>query len=80
MYPAIITSLCQEKECYKVKTSDGVIYQKIQAHIKPYTHQNKMAQPMAQPVHNQPQPDCNPSQVTTSRPKRDTKAPVKLDL
>ena len=79
-HPAIITSLCQEKQSYKIKTTDGVIYWKTQVHFKPYTPQNKMAQPMAQPDHNQALPDCDPPQVTTSQPERDTKAPVKLDL
>ena len=27
-HPAVITSLCEEKQSYKVKTTDGVIYQK----------------------------------------------------
>ena len=50
--PAIITSLCQEKWSYKIKTSDSVSYQKTQAHLKPYTSQNK--QPVSQPNHKQP--------------------------
>ena len=99
-HPAIITNLCKEKRSYKVKTSDGVFYQEIQAHLKPYTPQNKntqstqpVSQLMAQSHHKQPviqlmaQPYCkkflpvnNPTQVTTSRPKRDTNPPVKLDL
>ena len=48
-YPAIFTSLCPEKRSYKIKTSDGVSYQKTQTHIKPYTQQNKNAQ-STQPV------------------------------
>ena len=51
-HPAITTSLCQEKQSYKIKTIDGVIYQKTQEHLKPYTPQNKW--PMAQPDHKQP--------------------------
>ena len=35
-HPAVITSLCQEKRRYKIKTSDGVIYRKAQGHLKPY--------------------------------------------
>ena len=85
-HPVIITSLCQEKWSYKIKTKDGFIYRNTQAHLKPYI-QKKMAQPnnqqpMAQPIHKQPmaKSDHNAPQVKTSRPKRDTKAPVKLDL
>ena len=43
-------------------------------------HKQPMKQPMAQPDHKKILPVNNQSQVTTSRPKRDTKAPVKLDL
>ena len=35
-YPATIRSLCQEPRSYKVTTKDGVIYRKMQAHLKPY--------------------------------------------
>ena len=79
-HPAIITRLCQEKHSYKIKTSDGFIYRKTQAHLKPYTPQIKTAQwkqsvtqPMAQSDHKKPLPVNNWSQVPTSRPKRDTK-------
>ena len=43
-------------------------------------HKQPMKQLMAQHDQNKPLPINNPTQVTTSRPKRDTKAPVKLDL
>ena len=42
-HPAIITSLCQEKRSYMI-TSDGVMYRTIQAHLTPYTPQNKKSQ------------------------------------
>ena len=83
-HPAIITSLCQEKQSYNVKTSYSVIYWKTQAHLKLYTPHNKMAQPMpqpmAQPEHNQALSDCKPPQITTSHLRRDINDPVKLDL
>ena len=79
-----------------VTTSDGAVYRKMQAHLKPYTPQNKksqstqcVSQPMAQSSHIWPvkQSDHKKSsqvnnqlQVHTGRPKRDTKPPVKLDL
>ena len=92
-HPAVITTLCQEERGYMIKTSDGVSYQKTQAHLKPYTPQNNDAQaiqsvsqmvaqldhmwpvkqPMAQSYHKKSLPVNNPIQVTTSRPKRDTK-------
>ena len=54
-YPAVIESLCPETRSYKIKTSDGALYRKSQAHLRPYTPQDKMSQavqcvspPMAQ--------------------------------
>ena len=95
-HPGVIRSLCQEKRSYRVTTSDGAVYRKTQAHLKPYTPQNKksqftqcMSQPMAKSDHMQPvkQSDhkkspqvSNQLQVHTSRPKRDTMPPVNLDL
>ena len=43
-HPGVITSLCQKKRCYMVTTSDGVVYRKMQAHLKPYMPQNKKSQ------------------------------------
>ena len=95
-YPAVIESLCPQTRSYKLKTSDAVVYRKMQAHLKLYTLQDKkfkavqcvlpsMAQsnhmwPVKQSVHKKSSQVNNQSQVHTSRPKRDTKPPVKLDL
>ena len=60
-HPAVITSVCQEKRSYMVTTSDGVVFRKMEAHLKPYAPQNRMSQstqcvsqPMAQSDHMQP--------------------------
>ena len=60
-YPAVIESLYPESRSYKITTRDGITYRKIQAHLKPYTPQNKVSQstkcvspPMAQSNHMQP--------------------------
>ena len=58
-HPAIIISLFQEKWSYKAKTSDGVSYWKTQAHLKPYTPQNKMVQPIQPMTQLMAQPECN---------------------
>ena len=42
--------------------------------------QAAVKQPIAQSDHKKSLPVSNPTQVTTRRPKRDTKAPVMLDL
>ena len=39
-YPATITSLCQEPKSYKIRTRDGIIYRKMQNHLKPYHPQH----------------------------------------
>ena len=41
---AVIKSLCQEKRSYMITTSDGVVYRKMQVHLKPYTPHNKKSQ------------------------------------
>ena len=94
-YPAVIDSLCSEQRSYKIITRDGTVYRKTRSHLKPFTPQNKMSQytkcvssPVAQsnhmwPVKTKPEKKSqvnNQSQVQTSRPKSDTKPPVKLDL
>ena len=79
-----------------VTTSNGAVYRKMQGPLKPYTSQNKklqstkcVSQVMAQLDHMWPMKQCdhkkssqvnNPLQVHTSRPKRDTNPPVKLNL
>ena len=60
-HPTVIKSLCQEKTSYMITTIDGVVYRKMQAHLKPYTPENRksqavqcVSQPMAQSDHMQP--------------------------
>ena len=36
-HPAAFTSYCQEKRSCMLTTSDGVVYRKMQVHLKPYT-------------------------------------------
>ena len=94
-YPAVIKSLCSETRSYKIITSDVIVYRKPQTHLKPFTPQNKMSQssmcvssPLAKcnhmwPVKTESKKKSqvnNHIQVQTSRPKRDTTPPVKLDL
>ena len=94
-YPAVIKSLCPEPRSYKITTSDGITYRKTQVHLKPFTPQNRNLQfnqcvlpPMTQSTHMWPVKTehkkksqvKNQMQVQTSRPKRDTRPPVKLDL
>ena len=89
-YPAVIKSLCPEPRSYKILTRDDIVYRKTQSHLKTFTPQNKMcvSSPMAQsnymwPVKTESKKKSqvnNQMQVQTSRPKRDTKPLVKLDL
>ena len=89
-YPAVIESLCPDPRSYKITTSDGITYKKMQPHLQPCTPQNMNLQsnqcvspPMAQSNHMWPVKTKhkksqvnNQTQVQTWRPKWDTKPPV----
>ena len=90
-YPATITSLCAQPRSYNVATREGVTYRKTQAHLKPYQLQSKKSEDkcsdeqssdmwtLKQDHHKKI--DIMKNQVQPySRPKRDIKPPVKLDL
>ena len=91
-YLAVIDSLCPEPRSYKITTRDGITYRKTQSHLKPlhlriktFLSNPSMSPPMAQSTHMQPVKTAlkkksqvnNEMQVPSSRPKRDTKPPVK---
>ena len=85
-YPATITMLYQEPRSYIITTKEGVQYRKTQAHLKSYHPQDKTSKSelLAKKNHmwtvknsNYKQNDSNLAQ---SRPKRDIKPPIKLDL
>ena len=67
---ATIIRLLDAKRSYLIKTPEGVEYRRTQQHLKPYKPK-VCCPPPAKPR------DCIPVQ---GRPKRDTKAPDKLDL
>ena len=89
-FPANIISLCREPRSYKITTTEGVTYRKIQAYLKPFTPQHKKSEDehclsqsstmwtvksnckKCHTVDNQTQ--------SYSRPKRDIKPLIKLDL
>ena len=86
-FPAVITSRCKEPRSYKIMTRDGVIYRKTQVHLKPYRPQSKQEED----EHSIPkkcdmqteQSKCltqNSGNLVQSRPKKDIKPPVRLDL
>ena len=89
-FPTSITSLCSEPRSYKITTKEGVTYRKTQAHLKLYSPQNKKSEDehcLSQPSNmltiksNCKQHNTADIQAQSySRPKRDIKPPVKLDL
>ena len=94
-YPAVIDNMCSEPRSYRIIRRDSIVNRKTQSHLKPFTPQNKMSQstkcvfsPMPQSNHMWPVKTeskkksqvNNQSKVQTSKPKRNTKPPVKLDL
>ena len=92
-FPAAITSLCSEPRSYKITTKEGVTYRKTQAHLKPYSPQNKKSEDehcisqssnMQTVKSNHKQFDSvkskNNQVQSYSRPKRDINPPFKIDL
>ena len=84
--PATITKLCQEPRSYIITTKEGIQYRKSQAHFKSYKPQNKTSKNelLVQNNHMWTVKISNSKQNNTnlaqSRPKRDIKPPIKLDL
>ena len=81
-YPATITKLCNEPGSYIITTKKRCVqYRKTQDHLKPYqedehlSHSNHM-----QIVKSLNTKSKNNDNLAQSRPKRDMKPPVKLDL
>ena len=85
-FPATITKLCQEPTSYIITTKEGVQYRKTQTHLKPYHLQHKIvnSELVSQNNHMWTVKTLNSKQSTTnlaqSRPKRDIRPPIKLDL
>ena len=69
-FPATIVHLLDAKRSYLIKTPEGVEYRRTQQHLKPY--KPKVCRSLPAKSRN-----YAPAQ---GRPKRDTKAPDKLDL
>ena len=90
-YLATITSLCVQPRSYNITTREGVTYRKTQTHLKPYQPQSKKLDDehsveqfsvkwtLKRAGHKQFN-DINNQVQSYSRPKRDIKPPVKLDL
>ena len=88
--PATITHLCVQPRSYNITIRDGVTYRKTQAHLKPYQPQYKITEDehsdsdMWTLKANHKKFDNiksnNKQEQSCSRPKRDIKHPIKLDL
>ena len=89
-HPATITSLCVQPRSYNITTREGVTYRKTQAHLKPYQPKSKKSEDNCSGEQSSDKCslktdykrfDIINNQVQSySRPKRDIKPPVKLDL
>ena len=89
-YPATIKGLCEHARSYNITTRNGVTYRKTQAQLKPYQPQCKKTEDehsdsdMQTLKANHKQFDnikIKNNQIHShSRPKRDIKPPIKLDL
>ena len=89
-YPATITNFCAQPRSYNITTRDDVTYRKTQAYLKPYQPQFKKTEDEHSDTDMQTlKANCkqfdsvnnkNNQAQFQSRPKRDIKPPVKLDL
>ena len=84
-FPATITRLCKKPRGYIITTKDGIQYRKTQAHLKPYQPQGKKNEDehLLQTNHMgtvKPLQSQKIDNLAQSRPKRDMKPPIKLDL
>ena len=86
-HPATITRLCKEPRSYIITTKEGVQYIKTQAHLKPYQPQDKKSEEehLLQTNHVWTVKHENnkfhfTDNLVQSRPKKDIKPPIKLDL
>ena len=83
-FPATITKLCKEPRSYIITMKEGVQYRKTQAHFKPYQPQDKKVEDkhLPQTSHMQTVKTLNSKSdnLAQSRPKWDSKPPIKLDL
>ena len=90
-YPATITSLCVQPRSYNITMREGVTYRETQAHSKPYQPQSRKSEDecsvkQSSDMQTLKQAYCktfdtmNNQVQPHSRPKRDIKPPVKLDL
>ena len=82
-FPAIIKALCPEPRSYQVETQEGITYRRTQNHLKPFKSSQKTE------TKEQYQQKCSiqirtpnneDSKKIQLHPKRQIKAPVKLNL
>ena len=80
-FPVKIKELCPEPRSYQVEMLEGIVYRRTQNHLKPFTpsQRTQINEQCSKPPLNRTliKPD---STVVQQRPKRQIKAPTKLNL
>ena len=89
-FPVTITTLCSQRRSYKITTREGVTYRKTQAHLKPFIPQCKKSEDEHSLLQSSDMWTFKSDHKrfntvdnhvhSYSRPKRDIKTPIKLDL
>ena len=86
-FPATIKALCPEPRSYQIETPEGVIYRRTQNHVKPYKshwktpRRDQSKQNISHKQSNMNQTPVKNNDITKqSRPKRQIKIPIKLNL
>ena len=82
-FPATIKALCPEPRSYQIETPEGITYRRTQNHLKPFKSPQKTQtkEQYQQQCPNQKRTPTNEdSKKIQLHPKRQIKAPVKLNL
>ena len=86
-FPTTIKALCPEPRSYQIETSEGVIYRRTQNYLKPYkSHWKTPRREQSKQNISHKQSNTNQTLVKNkditkqSRPKRQIKIPIKLNL
>ena len=80
-FPVKIKELCPEPRSYQVETPEGIIYRRTQNHLKPFTpsQRNQRNEQCSKPPLNRTLIKSD-STIIQQHPKRQIKAPIKLNL
>ena len=80
-FPVKIKALCPEPRSYQIETPGGITYRRTQNHLKPFKscQKTQMKEQYKKQCHKRTLIQSDSTKIL-SHPKRQVKAPVKLNL